>query len=395
MKTRLTALLHRALGRRPADRTVLFADCNFPRPQHDAGSVGTMSLLDGLQGLGFRVAFIALGEFFLPPEKRDGAARQMLEARGIRCVTPGEMAAPSGHAGITEALRVLPAFSACVLARHSCGGAFLDLFRGLWPDARYIFLPVDLHFIREEREAAVSGDEALLNGVQETRAKEEALIRACDATLLFSEYETEVARKLVPGARVLTVPLAHAGAQQATLTGRADIAFIGNFGHRPNGDAVRYFLDEIWPDLRRENQGIRFHVIGDNPPDWLQTNEAAGVIVHGHVPALEEMLRHIRLTVAPLRFGAGVKGKVITSFAQGIPCVMTEVAAEGLSFPPEILRCCLATEGRSFAVLADALMQDDLLWERVSREGQAAADARHGPAAVGKCLKNLMEMTGL
>lgn len=371
--------------------TILLTDCNFPRPLHDAGSVETVALIDSLRDLGFQVAFLALGEFFLPSDQRDSEARASLERQGVLCLSPSPEEGATGDAGISRALASLASINVCILARVCCGGAFAETLRTTFPKARFLFLPHDLHFLREEREAILQDDADALAAAHRTRERECHLLESCDATLMVSRHEIDVARQLVPGALCVHLPLTRHEIATAVLAGRRDIGFIGNFGHRPNGDAVRHFLDAIWPSLMAHSSDTRFHVIGEGAPDWLRALQSEKIIIHGHVPDLNALLRQLRLTVAPLRFGAGAKGKVISSLAQGVPCVMSAVAAEGIDFPSEIAATCCATDDSQFLQMTLSLLENDNLWQRVSDAATHMVEEMHGPDVMKRQLVLLME----
>lgn len=376
-------------------QVVLIAECNFPRPLHDAGSVETVALIDALSDLGFSVVFLALGEFFLPSEQRDAEARTRLEARGVRCLAPSPGEAETETDGIILALASIGHVDACVLARVCCGGAIVDRLQTAFPSARFLFLPHDLHFLREEREAAINGNVLDDSAIHRTREQERRLIEICDVTLLLSHHEIKVVRELSPAARCIHLPLTRSNVAFAAPSGRHDLAFIGNFAHRPNGDAVRHFLTSLWPVIAAQSALTRFHVIGANPPEWLTDLRSERIVVRGHVPDLDAYLRDIRLTVAPLRYGAGAKGKVISSLAQGVPCVMSDIAAEGIVFPDAMGAFCRAETDDGFAKLCLTLLEDDALWQRISDDGVRMVMQAHGPDVLKAQLRSAFEEVGL
>src|SRR5262249_26897265 len=138
---------------------------------------------------------------------------------------------------------------------------------------------------------------------------------------------------LSPAARTRVIPLViEIPGRLSPREGRQDVVFIGGFRHQPNIDAVQFLVTEIWPRVRGALPSVRLIVIGGDAPESTRRldDPANGVIIRGWVKDLTETLRTCRLTVAPLRFGAGVKGKIVTSLAHGVPCVATPVAAEGM-----------------------------------------------------------------
>ena len=124
-------------------------------------------------------------------------------------------------------------------------------------------------------------------------------------------------------------------------------------------------------------------VAGSNPtPEVLRLNDsAAGVEVRGYVPDLHALMREVRLTVAPLRYGAGAKGKVVTSLAHGVPCVATPVAVEGMGLTPGV-DVMVAENPEAFAAGIVAVHEDPVVWERLSRNGVGFAERRRSRCSV-------------
>ncbi len=151
---------------------------------------------------------------------------------------------------------------------------------------------------------------------------------------------------------------------------RHDLVFVGGFGHPPNADAMRWFVGEVFPRVRARLPAVRFHCIGADVPDALRTlaSTQPGVEIHGHVPELAPYMDGCRLAVAPLRFGAGVKGKVNLSMAHGQPVVATSCAVEGMHLRDgeDVL---VADDAAAFAAAVVRLYEDPALWSRLSANG--------------------------
>ena len=111
------------------------------------------------------------------------------------------------------------------------------------------------------------------------------------------------------------------------------MAFIGSYGHAPNLDAAWWLIQEVMPLVRAQDDGIECLLVGSNMPDTLKSAVAPGIRPIGRIEDLSGLFDRVRLTVAPLAFGAGVKGKVLDSLAAGVPCACTPIAAEGLDLP--------------------------------------------------------------
>jgi glycosyltransferase involved in cell wall biosynthesis len=348
----------------PASRgRVLVIDHHWPQPDRDSGSVDIFNLMQALAALGFD-AVLAASEQHEGPQP----ARDWLIGQGIACLQPRD--APSVGDYIARHGVML---DLCVLCRVYCGGAFLETVQAHCPIARFVFNSIDLNFLREERRAHMTGDARLLGLIDQIRAREEHVIRSCDATLVVSEAEATLLAETMPSSLVVQMPLARAIHPPVTpFATRRGIGFVGSFGHSPNVDAVRMFVAEIWPLVRRDVPDCTLSIVGADAPSDLVDGRDPSIRMLGHVPDLGPWFEDLRLTVAPLRFGAGAKGKVASSLAAGVPCIATSVAAEGMALGDEggVL---VANAPAAFAEAIVRTYQDPVLWDRLSAGGLAYA----------------------
>ncbi len=362
-----------ALGRQPAAgtlpspavlargrRQVLVVDAETPRPQHDSASLRMSNLMRLLVDEGAHVVF-------LPADLRHaGRDTTDLRQRGIE----------TWHAPFTGTVASWlrehgRRFDVVMLSRHYVASEFLPLVRRFAPQARVVFDTVDLHFLRETRGAEVAGDEALRRSAERTRERELALMRQADATLVVSPAEAEMLVPLLPDARIDVLSNLHEVADGgAPYAQRRDLVFVGGFRHPPNVDAVLWFGRDVFPRIRERLPDVRFHCIGAEPPaDVLALQQLPGIAVHGHVPDLAPYMDGARVAVAPLRFGAGVKGKVNLSMAHGQPVVATSCAVEGMRLVDgHDVR--VTDTADAFADAVVSLYDDAVLWERLSANGR-------------------------
>ena len=157
---------------------------------------------------------------------------------------------------------------------------------------------------------------------------------------------------------------------------RRDLVFVGGFRHPPNVDAAVWFAREVFPGIRARLPQVVFHCIGSDPSEAILALSALdGVVVHGHVPDLLPAMEGMRIAVAPLRYGAGVKGKVNLSMAHGQPVVATSCGVEGMHLQDgnDVL---VADDVHAFAEAVVRLYQDEELWNRLARNGMENV-ARH------------------
>jgi glycosyltransferase involved in cell wall biosynthesis len=146
------------------------------------------------------------------------------------------------------------------------------------------------------------------------------------------------------------------------------LVFIGGFAHPPNIDAVNWLITEIYPLVRAQRPEIALHLIGDIPESERTRLSSPGVHIHGRVDDLSPWMECTRIALAPLRYGAGVKGKVNTAMSHGLPVVATSIAAEGMHLVHEE-NALLADDSESFAKAILRLHSDSDLWVRLSDAG--------------------------
>ncbi|MGV8944514.1 glycosyltransferase [Thermomonas sp.] len=344
------ALLHRR------QRQVLIIDALTPQPDRDSGSLRLVNLMRMLLADGAHVVF-------LPANRTaDGQYTQALQQLGVEC-----WHAPHA-ARIPAWLREHGArFDTVLVCRHYVAREFLPLLRQHAPQARILFDTIDLHYLRERRAAELSGDAAAMRAALRTRELELELIAAADTTLVVSNVERELLRTDAPDADVRILSNLHEVAGHGPgWEKRQDVLFVGGFRHPPNVDAVLWFVLEVFPLVRATQPGIRFHCIGgDVPAEINALRSHAGVEIYGHVPDLQPWLDCCRVSVAPLRYGAGVKGKINQAMAHGLPVVATSPAVEGMHLRDGV-DVLVADSAADFAHAVVRLDGDAALWQRIA-----------------------------
>jgi hypothetical protein len=237
------------------------------------------------------------------------------------------------------------------------------------PDALFVLDTVDLHFLREGRGAQITGDPGEQRRAAAIREDELAMIRGADVTLVVSETERDMLLAQLPAADVRVISnVLEAGSTGPGFVQRRGMLFIGGFKHRPNVDAVEWYAREIRPEVRRRLPETRTFVIGSDMPESVRNLAGLGIEAVGHVLDLEPHLRRCRLSIAPLRYGAGVKGKISTAQSAGLPVVATSIAVEGMHLVPE-RDVLVADDAPAFADAIVRLHDDELLWNRLVSGG--------------------------
>ena len=336
---------------------VLVVDHRVPQPDHDSGSVRMDAILRILRDLGCRITFwpddLARTEPYVSE----------LQQRGIEVVY-GPLAA---EAFIS---RRVASFDVAVLCRAFVAARYLEPLRASSPGLRIIFDTVDLHHLREGRRAAVEGDPSGVQEAERTKALELGIVEASDLVWVTSTYEADVLQRDAPGARVAIVPNIHQVRPDVPPFGtRRDILFIGGFQHQPNEDAVVYFAREIMPLVRARLPGVRLIVVGSHVTERVSALAGEDVEICGFVPDVEPVFDAVRLSVAPLRYGAGVKGKISQSLAMGVPVVTTPIGAEGMGLRHG-QHAMIASDPETFAQAIVEVYTGEATWSRLSSAGR-------------------------
>ena len=348
----------------PGPAWALLIDDHFPQPDRDSGSIDIVNMAGCLRALGFSVLFAARREHAAAT-----ARRVPLESMGVRTLGAQDTAdLETFLRDEGEGLAVV------VLNRLYCGGESFEIVRAQAPQAAILFNTIDLHWVRLEREAAMSGDQALAQAAVRARARELHLARASDAVIVVSSAEAELLARAAPEALAVELPLARSIAAPVNgFAARDGIGFIGGFMHQPNLDALRWFVSEVWPLVLQALPQCRFSIVGPDLPPEALAGVPGRVEALGHVSDVGPWFESLRLSVAPIRFGAGAKGKVASSLAAGVPCVGTSIALEGMRLDAGVIASDAPVE---MAAAIVRLHEDPALWTRTSAAALAAARDR-------------------
>ena len=370
---------------RKAARRALVLDHRTPTPNQDAGSVTVFNLLLLLREMNFQVTFIPEDNFLYMPEYTAALQRVGIEVLYAPTVTSVERHLQEFGGRYDLAFLFRPS----VVERH------LKAIRKYAQKAKVLFHTVDLHFLRMAREATLQNSQAKQKAANEMRERELAAIAAADASIVHSTTELEILRPLLPKAKLHVFPLImDVKGTEVSFAQRKDIVFVGGYQHTPNVDAVQYFVIEVMPLLRKKLPGVRFHIVGSNAPSEIQALAADDIIIAGFVEDLDSLLNTMRVSVAPLRYGAGIKGKIGTAMAVGLPVVATALAAEGMSLTDR--ENILVANGAEALVDAIAqIYQDENLWKKISQNGLAFVEQKWGSAAAAQILTTILADIGI
>ncbi len=260
-----------------------------------------------------------------------------------------------------------------------------------------MFDTVDLHFLREGREARLKHDPDLDVAVAARKEQELRLARSADMTLVVSPIEKAILAdesKNEIDVRIVPTIFPPAETSATGFTERRDVVFIGSFDHSPNVDAVLYFAREIFPRVLERIPDVVFRVIGPHPTPEIRELACPTIDILDFVADVTPVFDRARLSVAPLRFGAGVKGKVNQSMSLGVPTVVTSIAAEGMHLVHE-KNAMIADDPENFADAVVRLWTSRELWESLSTAGLENVREHFSVEAAAKAIDELLDWAGL
>lgn len=370
---------------RCASRRVLVIDHCTPTPDQDAGSVIVYNMLLLLREMGFQVTFIPEDNFLYMPKYTTA-----LQHAGIEVLySPYDMSVEQHVKNCENRYDLAFLFRPGVVDRH------LKNIRKFCQKAKVLFHTVDLHFLRMSREAELLSDKQKQNAANEMKQRELAAIIASDATIVPSTAEFELLLNEMLNAKLYVFPLImDVKGTKKSYAERRDIIFVGGYQHTPNIDAVQYFVTEIMPLLRTKLPGVRFHAVGSNAPTAIKALACEDIIITGYIEDLDFLLDEMRVSVAPLRYGAGIKGKIGSAMAVGLPVVATSLAAEGMSLTKNE-NILIADGAKHLSDAIVSLYQDEPLWNKISQNGVTFAENAWGAEAAWNNFQQILGDLGM
>jgi len=361
---------------------ILALDSFTPTPDQDSGSMDTFLTLKALTELGFDTTFI-------PKDlSRKTKYTKNIKKLGVRCISKNE---------ITTIARFIKDagsyFDTFFINRVDVAKSYINIIRESAKNAKIIFNTVDLHFLREQRAAEFHPSNRTKEQLEETKSSEIGMMRESDISLVLSAAEFDLIKKIEPNVNLRLMPFFRdIPGNKTPYTKREGILFIGGFNHEANKDAILYFAESVWPEIKEELPDTPLYIIGSNPnKDILQLGKLDKRIhVLGHVEDISIFFNACKISIAPLRFGSGIKGKIVTSISYGVPCIATSIAAEGMAFRnnKDIM---IGDSPKKFAEHCISLYKNEKEWNRISKNALESAQREYSYAAGLKRLKELLE----
>lgn len=314
-------------------KTILVVDHYVPEYDKDAGSRSVYNYLEAFLDLNLNV-------IFLPDNfNRSEPYTTKLQLLGVHVLY--------GYQLSTTYLKWIKKNGSYVdfafINRPHTAIKYIDDLRK-YTQAKILYNGADIHHIRLQREYEISKDAAILKEIEKIKPIEDYLYKNSDVLCSVSTYEIDILKNTYPEKRIALLPTYIFKGDLPRGNGnsfenRKDLLFVGGFNHKPNVDGILWFANEIFPLVVKEIPDIKLNIVGSNPTKEILNLTSDNILVHGYVSdeALEDFYNNTRIVVVPLRYGAGVKGKVIEALSYGVPIVSTSIANEGISNYKSIL----------------------------------------------------------
>lgn len=340
----------RARERNFDKKVILFIDHYVPTFDKDAGSRTSIQYLELFLKKGYVVKFI--GDNFLKEEPYTSYLLQ----KGIEVLYGLKM-----QNNIFEYIKENEKNIHLVyINRPNIANKYINFIKKN-TNLKIIYYGHDLHFLRLEREKKL--DDKQYEDINRLKSLELSVIRKADIVYYPSKVEYEYIKNIDKDIEVKVItPYIYSDFSKKIPTDfskREGLLFVGSFSHRPNVDALFFFLNQIWP-LIKTKLNINLYIVGSNANDEIKKvhSEKDGIIFKGFVSdrELEELYLKSRISIVPLRYGAGVKGKLIESLYYGLPVISTKVGVEGINDIDDIVE--VEDEAKEFATKLINLYQN-------------------------------------
>jgi glycosyltransferase involved in cell wall biosynthesis len=269
---------------------------------------------------------------------------------------------------------------------------YIELLDHYCPGARIVVDSVDVHYNRLEAYARLTGKSEDQTVARQIKERELAVYALADMVLAVSEDDRRLIHRELPNLAVAVVPNLHDVPRFPDPAQRryGELVFVGGFNHSPNVDAMLYFKSEVMPLITAVRPQVRLTIIGSNAPAEILALASEHISVLGYVPETAPFLKSAYISVAPLRYGGGMKGKVGEAMSYGLPVVTTSFGAEGFGLLPgkDLL---IGDSPESFSQQVLALLDDVHLYSCIARNGYDFIQKHYSIPVVALMLASSLE----
>ena len=352
-------------------KSILIIDEETPQKNRDAGSVTAFYFMKILIEMGFYVTFLPRNLHFTDQHTK------MLQDIGVNCVYGSE------HVSLQHYLKNINFdYDYVMLNRCEIANDFIDTVKENLKSCKIIFNTVDLHFLREGRE-----NNAEKNN---TKNKEISVMKKSDNVIVLSEYENSLLKKEFNIKNIHTIPLVFEKFNISNLK-RKNFIFVGNFRHAPNTDSIKWFLENVWAQDFKKFKPHKLHIVGTHIDEELlkYLSNFENVVIDGFIDNLDEHIRGFLLNIAPITYGAGIKGKIGHASCFGIPTITSPLGAEGMNF--KHMHDIYISELNVFSSELKNLSSDKYLLSKISKNTYNFALKNYSKDAIRKKLKKVLK----
>jgi hypothetical protein len=366
-------------GKKPR---VLIVSHSIPKPDAAAGDRRLFILIEMIARR-CDVDFCSTWDEFMRgvlPDQGSARYRRMLEDLGVRVIEADWRSVPTALAHNR--------YDLAIIEFYHVAAKYMPIIRASQPGIKILIDSVDVHYAREMTAVTVGAGDA--SGAERIKAAELAAYRAADAVVAITDLDTALLQSEGGMPPMYLLPITLPVRSRPAMMRNRECLFIGGFGHAPNLDGLRWFCKEIWASVRAEVPDATLTVIGSHvPPEVEAFARLPGITVLGFVPDTVPYLERAALSVAPLRFGAGMKGKVIEAMAHALPVVTTAIGAQGLNVMSG-RELSLADTPEAFAQAVIELLQNPQCAEQMGLAGQEYIAGLCSPPVVETSLNAML-----
>lgn len=371
--------------------SVLVIHDELPTYDRQSGGLRLHRYVEAMIAEGHDITFLARAawaqERYAEELRASGVEVHMMDPRRLR-------AAGLRVPGLGVDLRLLlkrKRFDVAYLNFYHTSELYLPEIRAFSPATRIIIDTHDVHHVRERRGAELSGDGAALAAAERTRVREAAIYSQADLLGAVSEDDARALEELAPGVPIEIVTNVHVDVPPGpAFEERSGLVFVANFDHTPNVDAVLDFHEHSWPLIAEAIPEAQLMLVGFNPPPAVRALHGGRITVTGQVPETGPYLEAARVSIAPLRYGAGVKGKIGEALMHGLPVVTTPIGAEGMHLQ-DGEHVLIAEPGEDFARAVIRLYGDAELWRIIAETGRTHIRQHHSFGAAVASLRRAFD----
>jgi O-antigen biosynthesis protein len=362
-----------------SQKTILFASRDFPTHDKDSGSNRLKEIILIYKELGYNCVLFAPNNF------EDDSYVKFYQQHDIIVFVENKK-----YKNIYDLLSSIKNVDYIWFNGPLALNLFYKKMKTILPRTKFIYDMVDIHFLRYKRAIEIEPNRlSLKKNYKHFFRLETVVAPQLDYIIAISEKEREIMGQYADKNKIITISNIHYPkieiSERKNFNESKGIIFIGSI-HEPNIDAVKFLYEKIMPLVWKENPSLEVSVIG-NVADKLDIKQYPKFKFLGFVESIEEHFMNSKIMVAPLRFGAGVKGKIGQAFEYFFPVVTTEIGAEGMQLTDK-KSVLIANDEKSFAEAIIQLNNNEELWN-ILRKNSVDSLRAFSPEAVKEKLKTL------